>query len=66
MLYTDGLIERNRRVSGEDGLAAIVADLADGSVHSMLSELQDAALGPAPHRPRDDVAILILRVPPRA
>ncbi|MGH2859215.1 MAG: SpoIIE family protein phosphatase [Solirubrobacteraceae bacterium] len=66
VLYTDGLIERNQRVSGEDGLAAIVADLADGSVDSMLSELQDAALGPAPHRPRDDVAILILRVPLRA
>jgi signal transduction histidine kinase/CheY-like chemotaxis protein/serine phosphatase RsbU (regulator of sigma subunit) len=61
-LYTDGLIERNPLVEGEEGLAAIIAGLpAESSASEQLSALEAAALGPAPLRNRDDVAILVLR-----
>lgn len=63
VLYTDGLIERNPRVPGEDELAGLVAELPAADAPRMLAALQDAALGPAPRRPRDDVAILIVQIP---
>ncbi len=63
LLYTDGLIERNPWVDGEEALARIFARLADATAEELLAELEDAALGPEPRRPRDDVAILIVKQP---
>ena len=63
LLYTDGLIERNPRVDGEEGLAQIFGGLRDETAEELLTELEDAALGPEPRRPRDDVAILIVKQP---
>ena len=65
VLYTDGLIERNPRISGERALAEIVAKLPEATAESALSALQAVALESA-QRLRDDVGILILRVPPAA
>lgn len=66
VLYTDGLIERNPRVSSEEALAGIVATLGDQTAELALSGLQSAALGPSPWQTRDDVAIMILRASGRA
>ncbi|HET9125305.1 MAG TPA: SpoIIE family protein phosphatase [Solirubrobacteraceae bacterium] len=63
VLYTDGLIERNPRVPGEDELADLVAGLPAADAAQLLAALQDVALGPAPRRPRDDVAVLIVQIP---
>jgi serine phosphatase RsbU (regulator of sigma subunit) len=65
LLYTDGLIERNQRVNGDQGLVRILAGLEDGSAAALLAALEQAALGPEPRRPRDDVAILIVKQPAR-
>ncbi len=64
LLHTDGLIERNPWVTGEEALARIFARLADTTAEELLTKLEDAALGPEPRLPRDDVAILIVRQPP--
>jgi PAS domain S-box-containing protein len=63
MLYTDGLIERNPLVDGEEALAQIVSGLTGASASELLAELEQVALGPEPQRPRDDVAILIVKQP---
>jgi signal transduction histidine kinase/DNA-binding response OmpR family regulator/serine phosphatase RsbU (regulator of sigma subunit) len=63
LLYTDGLIERNPLVDGEEGLAAIVTRLRGVSAQELLTELEDAALGPEPRAPRDDVALLVIKQP---
>ncbi len=63
LLYTDGLVERNPRIAGEAGLARLLSSLTGASAQELLGELETTALGPEPRRPRDDVAILMLRVP---
>ena len=63
LLYTDGLIERNPLVDAEEGLARLFATLRDGSAAELLAALEDAALGPEPRHPQDDVAILIIKQP---
>jgi sigma-B regulation protein RsbU (phosphoserine phosphatase) len=63
LLYTDGLIERNPLVDGEEPLAKIVAGLTSETAEDLLVELEAAALGPQPRLPRDDVAILIVKQP---
>jgi signal transduction histidine kinase/serine phosphatase RsbU (regulator of sigma subunit)/FixJ family two-component response regulator len=63
LLYTDGLIERNPWVTGEEGLARILARLPDTDAEELLAELENAALGPKPRRPRDDVAMLVVKQP---
>ncbi len=63
LLYTDGLIERNPWVTAEEGLARILAGLPDTDAEELLAELEQAALGPEPRRPRDDVAMLVVKQP---
>lgn len=63
VLYTDGLTERNPRVDAEEGLLRIVGALSGETADELLSELEQTALGPHPRRPRDDVAILIVKQP---
>jgi serine phosphatase RsbU (regulator of sigma subunit) len=65
ILYTDGLIERNPCITGEQDLARLTATVSASTAAKLLSELEHAALGPAPHRVRDDVAILVLAPSPR-
>jgi sigma-B regulation protein RsbU (phosphoserine phosphatase) len=63
LLYTDGLIERNPLVDAEEGLARIIAGLPGTTAEELLAELEQVALGSEPRRPRDDVAILIVKQP---
>lgn len=63
LLYTDGLIERNPRIADERELARTLGSLSDARVQEVLSELELAALGRPQRQPRDDIAILMLRVP---
>ncbi len=63
LLYTDGLIEHNPRIDDEHALARLLGSLATYSAEDLLSELEDAALGSPRRQPRDDVAMLIVRVP---
>ena len=66
LLYTDGLIEHNPRVDDEYALARLLGSLATASAEELLSELENAALGTSRRQPRDDVAVLMLRVPVRS
>ncbi|WP_416903991.1 PP2C family protein-serine/threonine phosphatase [Micromonospora echinospora] len=62
VLYTDGLIERRGTVLDE-GLAHLVGALADR--HGMTAEqVCDHLLGRYPASGEDDVALVVLRVPP--
>ena len=63
LFYTDGLIERNPLVDAEEGLVEIFGSLRSETAQELLSELEGATLGPAPRRPRDDVALLIVKQP---
>jgi serine phosphatase RsbU (regulator of sigma subunit) len=63
LLYTDGLIERNPRIADEDGLAGVVRSLGGTSAEELLTELENVAFGIPRRQPRDDVAMLMLRVP---
>ena len=63
VLYTDGLIERNPRADAEEGLARLVSRLRGETAEQLLAELEDAALGPQPRLPRDDVAMLVIKQP---
>jgi serine phosphatase RsbU (regulator of sigma subunit) len=63
LLYTDGLIERNPHLDAEEGLVRTLSSLPDASAEELLAQLEEAALGPEPRRPRDDVAILIVKQP---
>jgi signal transduction histidine kinase/DNA-binding response OmpR family regulator/serine phosphatase RsbU (regulator of sigma subunit) len=60
VLYTDGLIERNPRVRGDQGLRSMLASLPLGSVDELLAGLEHRALGD-PAQLRDDTAILALQ-----
>ncbi len=63
LLYTDGLIERNSLVVSEEALIRVAAELRSETAADLLSELEAATLGPEPRRPRDDVALLIVKQP---
>jgi serine phosphatase RsbU (regulator of sigma subunit) len=63
LLYTDGLIEHNPRIDDEYALARLLGSLVTASAEKLLSELENAALGTPRRQPRDDVAVLMLRVP---
>jgi hypothetical protein len=63
VLYTDGLTEARapRSLWGPDELAAAVATAPDGSPEALVDALVAAALPPG-ERPRDDLAVLALRL----
>lgn len=60
VLYTDGLVERNPRVQG-DNLLALVRDLSAGTAREMIAQLTGAALGDGAQL-IDDVAVLMLQM----
>ncbi len=61
VLYTDGLVERNSRLIGEEELPQILSDLRGADASSLAEGLEYGTLGPPPRRLRDDVAVLVLR-----
>jgi sigma-B regulation protein RsbU (phosphoserine phosphatase) len=63
LLSTDGLIEHSPRIDDEHALARLLGSLSTASAKELLSKLENAAFGTPRHQPRDDVAVLMLRVP---
>lgn len=66
LLYTDGVTEAAapRRVWSTDDLAAVVAGAAGAPAQALVDHVADAALTGLPGPPRDDVAMLALRLRP--
>lgn len=67
VLYTDGVTERHAgdRFFDEDGLAAAVSRCAGFTAEAMAERIELAARAFVEDDPRDDLAILVLRVPTR-
>ncbi len=63
LLYTDGLIKHNPRIGDEHALVRLLGSLSTAGAEELLSELENAAFGTPRRQPRDDVAMLMLRVP---
>jgi PAS domain S-box-containing protein len=62
LLYTDGLIERNPRVSEDGGLGGLLGSLRSAEADGMIRQLERQALGPPPlGRLRDDIAVFALQ-----
>jgi serine phosphatase RsbU (regulator of sigma subunit) len=68
VLYTDGVTEatRDRVQFGEDGLRDTLAASAGLSAMEIACKIENAALEFGGAQPRDDIALLVLRVPPLA
>jgi serine phosphatase RsbU (regulator of sigma subunit) len=68
VLYTDGVTEatRDRVQFGEDGLRDTLAASAGLSAMEIACKIENAALEYGGAQPRDDIALLVLRVPPLA
>jgi hypothetical protein len=62
LLYTDGLIERNPRLSGDGALRELLASLTFGDVDELIGQIETHALGNPPVRLPDDSAILAIQV----
>jgi serine phosphatase RsbU (regulator of sigma subunit) len=68
LLYTDGVLEAgapNRQI-GEEGLLAICAEAPQLALEELLLRIEQAAVGRAGGDLRDDIAMLGLRLGPRA
>ncbi|MFN2642292.1 MAG: PP2C family protein-serine/threonine phosphatase [Actinomycetota bacterium] len=64
IFFTDGVTEaRGSECFGEERLSALIASCAGDDASQILEKIRDAATGFAT-RPRDDVAIMVLRVSP--
>jgi PAS domain S-box-containing protein len=66
VLYTDGLTDAAAPtvILDEERLSRIVADLSSGDADQIATELVERAVGATPS-PRDDIAVLVLKVPER-
>ena len=66
VLYTDGITEarRNGDLYGAERLATTLAGLADQPAGAVADGVVDAALAFQGSLPRDDIAVIVLRVPP--
>jgi PAS domain S-box-containing protein len=64
VFYTDGVIEGrgNGEILDEEGLARLVGGCAGRSADAIAAEVERAALESHGGRPRDDIAVLVLRV----
>jgi PAS domain S-box-containing protein len=64
IFYTDGVIEGRgtRHTLDEEGLAKLVATCAGGGADTIASRVEDAAVAAQDGSPRDDIAVLVLRV----
>jgi serine phosphatase RsbU (regulator of sigma subunit) len=66
VFYTDGVIE-GRGSNGpldEVGLAQLVASCAGDGADAIAARVEDAAVAAQDGSPRDDIAVLVLRVAP--
>ncbi len=66
LLYTDGVTEagRSRGQLGEEGLLELCAQRSDRALGELLKSIEATALEHAGGRPRDDIALLALRLTP--
>jgi sigma-B regulation protein RsbU (phosphoserine phosphatase) len=66
VLYTDGVIEASPidDAFGPERFAAFLAGLAGGDADELADRIERAVLGIQDGRPRDDVAVLVLRPAP--
>jgi PAS domain S-box-containing protein len=66
VFYTDGVIESRSAEGalGEAGLAELVASCAGRDADAIASHVEKAAMRSQRARPRDDIAVLVLRVAP--
>ena len=68
VLYTDGVTEvraGREELFGHRDLAALLGRCAGEHAESVAEHIQDAVLGAADGRPRDDIAIVVLGPAPR-
>jgi PAS domain S-box-containing protein len=66
VLYTDGVVEEqsNGIVFGRDRLMSLVESCAGLSAFEIAESIERAVLGFRPEPPRDDIALLVLRILP--
>jgi PAS domain S-box-containing protein len=64
VFYTDGVIEGRGASAAldEEGLRRLLADCAGASADAIAGRVEDAALAAQDGPPRDDIAVLVLRV----
>jgi integral membrane sensor domain MASE1 len=67
VLYTDGLTDAYApgRIVKRAGLVAALESCAGGSASEIAGAIQEAVLGAAEAEPRDDMVLLVLRIPER-
>ena len=65
LLYTDGLTDAYApdRILSQEELAAALQRTAGGNATEIAAQMQDVALDGRDRGPRDDITILVLRVP---
>jgi serine phosphatase RsbU (regulator of sigma subunit) len=67
LLYTDGVTEvrkRGREVFGVDQLQALLSEVGDVSAAKAAERVEDAVLNASGGPPRDDLAVVAVRIPP--
>jgi serine phosphatase RsbU (regulator of sigma subunit) len=65
VLYTDGATEAHKtpdELFGEDRLAQIIGECAPGEADEIADRILSEVLAFGPPEPRDDIAILVLKV----
>jgi PAS domain S-box-containing protein len=68
LLYTDGVTEAGPRRApfGEDGLVAVLKDLAGQTPQAVVDAIERAVVAAQPGDPRDDIALLAICMSPEA
>jgi serine phosphatase RsbU (regulator of sigma subunit) len=67
VMYTDGVTEvrkRGREVFGVEQLAALLGEIGDVSAAKAAERVEDAVLNASGGPPRDDLAVVAVRIPP--
>jgi serine phosphatase RsbU (regulator of sigma subunit) len=66
VMYTDGVTEEHagNRVFGEDRLASLLRELGGSDADTIAGRIEQAVLDFGEPEPRDDMAVLALRLPP--
>ena len=66
LLYTDGVTEAGaaRTEIGEEGLAGILGELAGQDAEAVVDAVERAAVDAQEGQPRDDIALIALRIDP--
>jgi PAS domain S-box-containing protein len=65
VLFTDGVLEERRKngeIFGRERLASILASCSGKNARAIAEAIESAVVGFAPEAPRDDVALLVVRV----